>query len=126
MYNHLLYILYWAVNTLVIKLAFILFPLGVVLGTYRLNPTEAAIYAGFWVTFIIWTAWDFAIARKISLEKPVKNFVYFLIVNTVAVWIVTRFAPLSGMGIISFWWAIVIGIIISILHKLVKRVILER
>lgn len=126
MYNHLLYVLYWAINTLIIKLAFVLFPYGVVLGTYRLNPTEAAIYSGFWVTFIIWTAWDFAIARKISLEKPIKSFVYFFLVNILAVWIIARFAPLSGMGIVSFWWAIGVGAVISILHKLVKKVILER
>lgn len=126
MYNHLLYILYWAINTLIIKLAFILFPYGVVLGTYRLNPTEAAIYSGFWVTFIIWTAWDFAIARQISLEKPVKSFIYFLLVNIFAIWTVARFAPLSGMGITTFWWAIAIGIVISILHKFVKKVVLER
>lgn len=126
MYNHLLYILYWAINILIIKLAFILFPYGVVLGTYRLNPTEAAIYSGFWVTFIIWTAWDFAIARKISLEKPVKSFIYFLLVNIFAIWTVARFAPLSGMGITTYWWAISIGIVISILHKLAKKVVLER
>lgn len=126
MYNHLLYVLYWSINTLIIKLTFILFPYEVVLGTYRLNPTEAAIYSGFWVTFIIWTAWDFAIARKINLQKPAKNFIYFLLVNIVAIWVVARFAPLSGMGIVNFWWAISMGSVISILHKLVKKVILER
>ena len=126
MYNHLLYILYWAINTLIIKFTFLLFPYGLVLGTYRFTPTEAAIYSGFWVTFIIWTAWDFAIARKISLEKPTKNFLYFLLVNVFAVWVVARFAPLSGMGISSFWWAIAVGIVVSILHKLVKKVVVER
>ncbi|MBI2066376.1 hypothetical protein HYT60_02645, partial [Candidatus Woesebacteria bacterium] len=50
MYEHLLFLLYWFLNSLALYFLGLLFPGSVVLGSWRLTAVEASIYAGFWLT----------------------------------------------------------------------------
>lgn len=110
MYEHILFLLYWLLNSSLIYLLGFIFPSEVVLGNFRLLPLEAAIYAGFWLTFFVWTMWDFVLVRKVKLEPFSLRFIFFFIVNSLGIWIISRYAPrYTGLGIASFWWAFVLG-----------------
>jgi hypothetical protein len=116
MYEHLLFFLYWFFNSLAIYLLGVIFPSSVVLGTWRLTSIEASLYAGFWLTFFVWTMWEFMLVRKVKLEPCSLRFIFFLAVNFVGVWIVSRYAYHTGLGIVSFWWALLIGTAANLLQ----------
>jgi hypothetical protein len=121
MYNHILYFYFWLANALVLLLGRWFFPMDVVLGSWRFSPLEAAIYTGFWQTFMVWLFWDFALGRRIDLSRPVVRLVYFYPVNVFSVWLVARFANYSGLGISSFIMAFILGLAGFILQQWVRR-----
>jgi hypothetical protein len=115
--EHLLFLLYWLLNSLAISLLGLIFPSLVVLGNMRLVPLEASIYAGFWVTFFVWTMWDFVLVRKVDLEPFALRLLFFFSVNSLGIWIVSRYAEkYTGLGIVSFWWALILGGLITLLQ----------
>lgn len=126
MYNHLLYLLYWAVNSVVLYISYSIFPKAVVLGNARLTPIEAAIYAGFWLAFFVWMMWDFVFVRGVKLEPPPLAFVYFLFVNALGVWLVARFAHITGLGIANYGWAFVVGTFADITQRLVWKLVVGK
>lgn len=117
MYNHILYLLYWAINAVVLFFLNWLLPQQIILGNSRLIPIEAAIYAGFWLTFFVWSMWDLVIGNKIKLDSEGLNFLYFLLVNIVGAWVVSRFTKFSGLEIDSFVWVLVVALVGNLIQR---------
>jgi hypothetical protein len=126
LYNHWLYLLYWLINSLVIYLVKYLWPESLVLGSWRFAEIEAAIYAGFWMTFIFWLVWDFAKARNFKMDNWLATWFFFGIVNCVTVWAVTRFGFYLGFMTSSLSWILVIGLGTTLLQRLVWTLLVER
>jgi len=118
MYNHLMYFAYWVINSLVLYLASWTIPdYGVVLGNWRFNSIESSLYAGFWVTFLVWVFWDFAIAREFNLKNKTAAFLFFLFVNSISIWVVSRFSNITGFELINYQWTLAIGFAATFLQK---------
>lgn len=126
MYNHILYFTYWLVNTFVLYVFGLLYPSQVVLGNWRFSPMEAAIYAGFWVTFFVWSFWDLAMAKGVRFDSSVVTLGYFWSVNIFAFWVVSRFSQYAGFGISNYLWAFTVGLAAYGLQRLVRRVIVGK
>ncbi len=125
MYNHLLYLLYWLVNAVVLFGLSWIFPNSVILGTNKFVPLEAAIYSGFWLTFFIWTMWDFIIAREVKLEPAPLAFIYFLFVNILGIWIVTYAGRYTGIAVAG-WWILVVAVFADSLQRLAWKLVVKR
>ena len=125
MYNHLLFLSYWLVNTTVLFLASLFIP-AIRLGVERFNSFESAFYAGFWLTFFIWVFWDFAIARKFQLDKKGITLTFFLFVNSISVWAVSRFYFITGFELTNYLWALVIGLLATLLQRVVWKLVVLR
>lgn len=125
MYNHIMYLSYWIINSLVLYVANLFLPQNVMLGDWRFNTVESSIYAGFWLTFLVWIFWDFAIARKFSPKKGFAFFFFFFLVNSISLWIVSLFPNYTGFSFYNDQWALIIGFVLAILQqiswKLVKN-----
>lgn len=126
MYNHLLYLLYWLINSLVIYAIGLNFSDSVVLGSYRLLPIEAAIYSGFWLTFFVWAMWDFIFSRGVKLEPAPLGFLYFFFVNSLGVWIISRYGAYTGLGIVNFGWAFLVGAVADLFQRVTWKLVVER
>jgi len=114
----LLFLIYWLLNSLAIGLTGLVFSSSVVLGNARLLPLEASIYAGFWVTFFVWTMWEYVLVRKVKLEPYLLRFFFFFFVNSLGIWLVSRYAErYTGLGLVSFWWALMLGGITTLLQN---------
>lgn len=109
--NRLLYIFFWP---LLLFLAASIFTIDVVLGTYRFSTLEAAVYSGFWITFLAWVVWDFIKARGINLNNKVLAITVLWFTNSAAIWIVARFAHITGLGISSYRWALLLGLVVAL------------
>ena len=118
MYNHILYLVYWLLSSIIVYLAFVVFPDNVVLGNARLGPIDSAIYSGFWITFFVWSMWDFILARGARTDEPVTAVLFFWVVNSIGIWLVARMAHFTGLGLASFFWALILGAVIDILQRL--------
>jgi len=117
MYEHILFLLYWLLNSLALYLLGLIFPSSVVLGNFRLLPIEASIYAGFWLTFFVWTMGDYVSIGKVTLEPFALRFIFFFFVNSLGIWIISRYANYAGLGIASFWWALLLGGVTDLLQS---------
>jgi len=109
----LAFLLSWVVTSLLLYLAHIIFPGSIVLGTYRFSVVEAAVYSAFWISFLNWAIKDIAIARKLHPESKFGSLVFYILVGSVSVWLVARAAPLSGLGLVSYRWALLLGLFIG-------------
>ena len=119
MYNHILYLSFWLVNFLVFYIFGSFFPNDVVLGIWKYTPVEAAIYSSFWLTFIVWTGWDFIYSRGLKYQAGSIAWVYFWILNTLGIWLIARFANVLGLGISNWSWAIIIAVFAVMFQKIV-------
>lgn len=126
MYNHLLYFLYWIINVAVLYSSKFVFAQNIVLGNYRFTPLEAAIYSGFWVTFFVWVAWDFAIARGLKFESKLVTFGYFTIINIFAFWVVSRIALYMGFGITHYFWVLPLAVVAFLLQRITYRLVVGK
>lgn len=127
MYNHILYLLYWFFNSVII---FILSEAvnirEIRLGSSRFNSIESSIYAGFCLTFLIWVWWDFAIARKFNLKNEKTTTLFFLFVNCFSLWVMSRFSFITGFSVSSFLWLFILGVIVTAVQRVVWKVVVGR
>ena len=121
MYNHLLYLVYWGVNAVVIYAAGSLSGGAVELGVNKFVPFEAAVYGGFWMTFIVWTVWDFAIARGYKLGTGMTGMVYFLAANVLGMWAVTKLGVITGIRISDWLWLVGMALVCNFAQRLVRE-----
>jgi len=117
LYNHLLYLSYWFVNSLVLYAFDLVSKNDVVLGNYRFNSFESALYAGFWITVFFWAMWDYIYVRKIKINQTRGRFWVFWAMNFVCFWLVSRFSYIAGFGISSYWWALLIGLVANFVQR---------
>jgi hypothetical protein len=123
MYNHLLYFVYWLFDSIIIYVFGLVFPTSVVLGNWRFGPIEAAIYAGFWVTFFVWLLWDFALSKGVKFDMGIVTLGYFWSANIFAFWTVSRFSQYAGLGISGYYWAFIIGLAAYFVQRLAWRIV---
>jgi len=124
--NHLLYIIYWLVNSVVLYVFGLVFPVNVVLGNWRFSPVESAIYSGFWVTFLIWSFWDFAVAKKAKFDTGEITFGYFFLVNAFSFWLVSKFSEYAGFGITGYVWTFGIGLVAYVVQRGARRLVVGK
>ncbi|OGE25571.1 hypothetical protein A3H85_00165 [Candidatus Daviesbacteria bacterium RIFCSPLOWO2_02_FULL_40_8] len=125
MYNHLLYLGFWFTNSLTIFLSQYIIPGNIVLGNWRFNRLEAAIYAGFWLTFLFWVWWDFAIHRKLKSDNKMISFFVYLVVNSLAIWAVSTFHYVLGFQLLGYLWAFAIGFVMTILQAFAWKIVVR-
>ncbi len=121
MYNHLLYIFFWATNTLILIIASTVAPEHLTLGNARFNNVESGIYAGFWITFIIWAFWDFSMGRRYNLSRKYRSFIFFFLVNFFAFWGVSNFENWVGFSQQDLNWVIIVAIVATLLQRVIKK-----
>ena len=126
MYNHKLYLGFWFINFTVIFLFGWAFPLDIVLGNWKFTALEAAIYSSFWLTVLIWTAWDFIFSRGVKYQTGLVTWIYFFLINTLGVWIIARFAHLLALGLTSWVGAVLIGSVAVIGQKIIWGLVTRR
>lgn len=122
-----MYFAYWLINSFVLYLASWVIPdNNVILGNWRFNSVESSFYAGFWLTFLIWIWWDFAIAKKINLKNKIVAFGFFWFVNFFSIWVVSRFSHFTGFELVNYQWVLAIGFAATVLQRTTRRLIIKR
>ena len=115
------FILYWIHNGILIYLANQIFPSKFVLGSFRLSFVAAIVISSFALTlFLELVSMVLAKKRKIKLDNK-NRFTIFWIANFVGLWLIARFAPLTGFGVVKFTWLIGFSFLVNILQSILPR-----
>src|SRR4030042_2421455 len=123
------FLAFWVASTIVILISAVLFGNNVVLGNDKLSPSIAAIIAGFVLTGLNFLIPD--MVKKGGLDRNLQSLsksaglkikdeylwaVIFFVANTVIIWLVKRFAIITGVGISSIVWVIVVAILLTVVQ----------
>lgn len=119
----------FAVNSIVIYAANALFPEKVVLGTFFFTQLSALVHSMVALTLITTAAIPvieyFAEKQKLKLTDKIWM-KYYLLVNFVGLWIVSRFALTLGMGISSWIVALILAVALSVVQGLAMKSIMDK
>lgn len=97
------------VNVLVVMLANALFPAQVVLGTFSITAPWALYHSMLLLTVISVFVMPFVTLyewKKSVVFTPMQWMSTYFVVNTLALWVITRFADNLGLGVSS--WVVVV------------------
>lgn len=127
MYNHLLYVGYWLINSILAYLSSALVPNNIIkLGSWRFTTLESSLYAGFVLTFLIWVWWDFALGRRFNFKNKFTTFIFFLIANSFSIFAISRFSYFTGFEVTSYIWIPIIALAATIMQRLTRMAIIKR
>lgn len=105
------YFVLFVCNVLAIYLANLLFPTFVVLGTFALTPFWALMLAGTELSLIGLLVMLLVPYKEWKTKKDLKPTDWmklYFVVNTVSLYLVTRFAEIYGLGVSS--WVVIIAL----------------
>ena len=107
----------WVANIVIILILSALFGANIVLGTANLSAPLALVISGFILTvvaFIVPVAVD-----KTGFSKTLSKNEYawagiYLVIYFVAVWAVKRFAELTGLGVSSLLYVLILAVALTL------------
>lgn len=105
---------FWLVNSVIFYFAPYVFVALVVTGNARLGPFMAAVVSGFILTVADVITMPIFESLKIKLKDKWQWSLAYLFVNVLGVWVIARYADLTGVGISSAWVAVLMGVIFNL------------
>lgn len=99
-YNQFLVL--WIVNIALLYLANKLFPLYYTLGNNLFTPMQAAVFSGLIWNWVLWNAGSELKKFELDTKSAMGMMLEYLAINFVTVWLIARFAYMTGFGVASF------------------------
>ena len=115
------FILYWIHNGILIYLANQIFPSKFVLGKFRFTSFYATLISSFLLTlFLEFVSLSLLKLRKMKFDGK-RRFSIFWVANFIGLWLLARFAPITGFGVVKFTWLIGLSLLVNILQAILPR-----
>jgi uncharacterized membrane protein YvlD (DUF360 family) len=115
------FLLFWLVDSIVLYLAVLIMPAYFVLGSKTVSMWGAIFVAGFTWTLIVWLLKPLVFLFK-KLKGTFAMFVFYLVLNFVALWLTARLGPVVGFGTTRFVWLILIAIAADAVQYLIWKI----
>lgn len=112
---------FWAGNSILIWVTAWVAPKGLILGNQHILPFWGSIFAGYILSVIGILIEPTLKLLKVRMEKPSQLITLSIVVNSISFWVVTRLALIVGVGIPVFWWAMIMGVILTLGQLTVSR-----
>ena len=106
------------VNLLILYLSSLTMPSAVVLGNDAIPGFLALILVSIFLTIFVNLVPIITNSLKLKLKTPISMNLTYGAVNIAGIWVLSKFARYLGFGIGSFWVAIILGVILTILEYL--------
>jgi hypothetical protein len=104
------FVSYWILNALFFYFLPYIFPNLWHTGNLRLTPFMASVISSFLLTVILALVMPAFLALKIKFKEDWQWTLAYLFANVLGIWLIARYADLTGIGIVSAWVAVGIGI----------------
>ncbi len=105
---------FWLINSVLVYIVGAVAPSGVVLGNQHVGQIQASAFFGYMLSTINILVQPTVDSMKLKLSDPKHWALLYFAVNAIAVWVLTRLALIIGVGISSFWWSGVLGLILML------------
>jgi uncharacterized membrane protein YvlD (DUF360 family) len=116
------YFIVMVVNAVVIYFANSLMPQQVVLGTYSISHTWAIILSSGALALLTTFLMPFISMYETKMKRlwtPPELMAMYLLINFVAIWLVTRFSEIFGLGVSSWFVVLILAVIMDLLQGMV-------
>lgn len=107
---------FWVTNSIFFYIAFLILPNLLVLGNNIRSPVIASMLGGFLLTIFLALVPILLDLFRIKINTENNMIIAYLVVNIVGIWVIARFADFTGLGISSFWVAVLLGTIMVFLQ----------
>ncbi len=114
--NAISFVSFWVFNSLYFYLAFLIFPGEIVLGNNIRSSVVASMLAGFLLTIILCLVPLIMKIKGVKLKEEKQQALIYLVFNVVGIWVIARMAFFTGLGVSSFWVAIILGLVANFLQ----------
>lgn len=119
MYNHILFVTYWAISSIFLTVGKILSFKPIDLGNSKYGMSESALYGGFFLTFWIWICWDVMIVRKITPKGDILAVLVFGLINFFGLVLGSILDRFTGFRLSNYVYGLGGGIILAGIQRLV-------
>lgn len=119
-------LLFWLVNSISFLVVRSLVPDLLVVGNVSLSPTTAAFLSGLLLAVAVMLVEPILKVLKIEVNKQSSWGLIYLVVNAEVIWAMGRLADFTGIGLASFWIAILLGIVVTVLQWVVWLAVKDR
>lgn len=121
---YLKFIIIWLINSLIIWAANALYAGHIVIGTLNMSPMAAVLVSGFFVTVLCKLA-KVLFVKFVHLKKTSRwaMFIFYWVINSIVIWLVARLAPITGLGISSFYWAFGLGFALNFFQWVTRQIL---
>lgn len=106
----------WIANSVVLNIATLIFKNNIVLGTNQISKSMAAVLSG-----LALTALSYAVPKLVAkVEFKMKSEYYwqgiFLVANAIVIWVIKRFALITGLGISNNLYVLLLAAILTVVQ----------
>lgn len=105
---------FWVANSVLIWITAQIAPKGLILGNQHILPFWGCVFTAYILSTINILVEPTLKLFKIKIKSQSQFIATSIIVNSISFWAVTRLALIVGVGIPVFWWAAIVGIILTL------------
>jgi len=120
------FIVFWLANSAIFYFAPFVFGSLVVSGNARLAPFMASVVSGFLVTIADALTLPLFERLGIELRDEWQWTLAYLFVNVLSIWVIARYADLTGVGIQNAWVAVLLGVIFNVVQWIMWRTVFPK
>lgn len=121
-----MFLVFWLVNSLLLYFAPLILVGMIVTGNARLAPFLASIISGFILTTAIAVTQPVFGWLKIELKDEWQWALVYFFVNVLGLWVIARYADLTGVGLASAWVAVIFGAVANIVQWLAWKYLAKK
>ncbi|OGM63493.1 hypothetical protein A3A52_05115 [Candidatus Woesebacteria bacterium RIFCSPLOWO2_01_FULL_39_14] len=102
---------FWLINSAILYLANLFLPNAVSIGNSIFAPYQAIVFSGFIWNLVLWHTEAFLKDLEYPYKENVPMMLAYLVMNFATVWLIARFAFITGVGIASYLYVAGIAVI---------------
>lgn len=114
--NIINFLLLWAGTALLLALISAIFPADVVLGNNLISKPMASLVNGLVLAIVIYYVPTLSKKLELKIKHEKFNLVYYFAADLVVIWVLKRFADVTGFGVSSILFVIVLAVLAAIVQ----------
>lgn len=111
-----MFVVFWAINALLFYFLPFVFVGMVVTGNARLTPFLASVISGFLLSVTDALVMPACAYLHLKFKAQWQWSMAFLVVNMLGVWLIARYADLTGVGVTNAWTAALVGVLSTVVQ----------
>jgi len=101
----------WFVNFLLIYVAVSFLPTNYTVGNDLFTPFQSAVFTSFVWNMVIWKVGNLMKEFEVNIKAEMNMMFVYLAFNFVSIWLLARFAVLTGFGVSSYLYVFLLAFV---------------